>query len=147
VLRRRNRNGRGGIAQRRSAFSDAKRLQTADLDGRHGSDPARQAGPRREDRCYQGRYGPRGDAFAAPGRKSEWREFTIRELIRLAMVESDGTASDVLMRVAGEASEIQAFLDQIGIENMRVVNSEKRWAAIGRSNTITGQRRSRPLNC
>ena len=43
-------------------------------------------------------------------------EFTIRELIRLSMVESDGTASDVLMRVAGGSSEIQSFLTQIGID-------------------------------
>lgn len=52
-------------------------------------------------------------------------EFTIRELIRLAIVESDGTASDVLMRVAGGAGGIQAFLTQIGITDMKVVNTEK----------------------
>ncbi len=52
-------------------------------------------------------------------------EFTIRELIRLSMVESDGTASDVLMRVAGGSSEIQSFLTQIGIRDMKVANTEK----------------------
>ncbi|MBP6004428.1 MAG: class A beta-lactamase [Pyrinomonadaceae bacterium] len=52
-------------------------------------------------------------------------EFTIRELILLSLVESDGTASDVLMRVAGGAVEIQAFLTQIGIRDIKVVNSEK----------------------
>lgn len=52
-------------------------------------------------------------------------EFTIRELIRLSMVESDGTASDVLMRVTGGASEIQSFLTQIGIRDMKVANTEK----------------------
>ncbi|MFT3746103.1 MAG: class A beta-lactamase [Pyrinomonadaceae bacterium] len=52
-------------------------------------------------------------------------EFTIRELIRLAIVESDGTASDVLMRVAGGALPIQNFLTQIGIKDIRVVNTEK----------------------
>ncbi|MEQ1642427.1 MAG: serine hydrolase [Pyrinomonadaceae bacterium] len=52
-------------------------------------------------------------------------EFAIRELIRLAMVESDGTASDVLMRVAGGATEIQSYLTQIGIRDMKVVNTEK----------------------
>ncbi|MBK6722336.1 MAG: class A beta-lactamase [Acidobacteria bacterium] len=52
-------------------------------------------------------------------------EFTIRELIRLSMVESDGTASDVLMRVAGGASEIQSYLTQIGIRGVRVANTEK----------------------
>lgn len=52
-------------------------------------------------------------------------EFTIRELIRLALVESDGTASDVLMRVAGGAGEIQNYLTQIGITDMKIVNTEK----------------------
>jgi len=52
-------------------------------------------------------------------------EFTIRELIRLALVESDGTASDVLMRVAGGGGEIQNFLTQIGTPNVKVVNTEK----------------------
>ena len=52
-------------------------------------------------------------------------EFTVRELMRLALSESDGTASDVLMRVAGGGFEIQAYLTQIGIDDMRVVNTEK----------------------
>lgn len=52
-------------------------------------------------------------------------EFTIRELIRLSMVESDGTASDVLMRFAGGANEIQSYLSLIGIQNIKVVNTEK----------------------
>lgn len=52
-------------------------------------------------------------------------EFTIRELSRLSIVESDGTASDVLMRVAGGAQPIQDYLTQIGIDGVRVVNTEK----------------------
>ncbi len=52
-------------------------------------------------------------------------EFTIRELIRLALVESDGTASDVLIRVAGGADVIQAYLTQIGIQDIKIVNTEK----------------------
>lgn len=52
-------------------------------------------------------------------------KFTIRDLIRLALVESDGTASDVLMRVAGGAGEIQNYLTQIGVDDMKVVNTEK----------------------
>lgn len=51
--------------------------------------------------------------------------FTLRELIRLSIVESDGTASDVLMRVAGGAGEIQSFLTKIGIADWKVANSEK----------------------
>lgn len=70
--------------------------------------------------------------FVRPGMRSPLRddnsnggEFTIRELIRLSLVESDGTASDVLMRVAGGAGEIQSYLTQIGIRDMKVVNTEK----------------------
>ncbi|CAN5221588.1 class A beta-lactamase [soil metagenome] len=55
----------------------------------------------------------------------EGGEFTIRELIRLAMVESDGTASDVLMRVAGDAGEVQSFITRTGIFEMKVEDLEK----------------------
>jgi beta-lactamase class A len=41
------------------------------------------------------------------------------------MVESDGTASDVLMRVAGGPQPIQDYLTHIGIDGIRVVNTEK----------------------
>lgn len=70
--------------------------------------------------------------FVRPGMASSLRdknpnggEFTIRELIRLALVESDGTASDVLLRVLGGASEVQSYLTQIGITDMKVINTEK----------------------
>ncbi len=70
--------------------------------------------------------------FVRPGMRSPLRdanpnggEFTIRELIRLSLVESDGTASDVLIRVAGGANEIQSYLSLIGIQDIKVVNTEK----------------------
>jgi len=69
-------------------------------------------------------------------------EFAIRELIRLALVESDGTASDVLMHVAGGATEIQAYLTQIGIRDMKVVNTEKE---IGRDWETQYQNWSTPI--
>jgi len=52
-------------------------------------------------------------------------ELTLGELIRFAIAESDGTASDVLMRVAGGPAAIQTFLTQLGITDMVVLNSEK----------------------
>jgi len=55
--------------------------------------------------------------------------FTIRELIRLALVESDGTASDVLLRVLGGPVEVQRYLSEIGIEDMKVINTEKEMGA------------------
>lgn len=67
-----------------------------------------------------------------PGQRSPIRDenpngttMSIRELIRLALSESDGTASDVLMRVAGGAPQIQAYLAATGISDMAVKNTEK----------------------
>ena len=37
-------------------------------------------------------------------------EITVNELIRLAISESDGTASDVLMKLAGGPQAVQAYL-------------------------------------
>ena len=69
-------------------------------------------GVTKEDMVREGQRSPLRDDNPNGG------EFTIRELIRLALVESDGTASDVLMRVAGGAGEIQSFLTQIGVRDM-----------------------------
>jgi len=73
--------------------------------------------------------------FVLPGQVSPLRDknpnggvFTIRELIRLALVESDGSASDVLMRVVGGPSVVQDYLTQIGINDMKIVNTEKEFA-------------------
>ena len=75
-------------------------------------------GVTKDDMVRAGMRSPLRDASPNGG------EFTIRELIRLAMVESDGTASDVLMRGAGDG-EVQSFLTQIGIANVKVANTEK----------------------
>jgi beta-lactamase class A len=76
-------------------------------------------GVTRDDMVREGQRSPLRDANPNGG------EFTIRELIRLALVESDGTASDVLLRVAGGPTEISSYLTQIGIDDIKVVNSEK----------------------
>ncbi|MEP6945689.1 MAG: class A beta-lactamase [Acidobacteriota bacterium] len=72
-----------------------------------------------DDMVRQGQRSPLRDANPKGG------EFSVRELIRLALVESDGTASDVLMRVAGGAPAVQSYLSQIGIWDMKVANTEK----------------------
>ncbi len=76
-------------------------------------------GVTREDMVREGQRSPLRDAHPDGG------EFTIRELIRLALVESDGSASDVLIRVLGGADKVQAYLTQIGVNEMKVVNTEK----------------------
>lgn len=70
--------------------------------------------------------------FVREGQRSPLRdknpngaEFSIRELIGFALMESDGSASDVLIRIAGGADEIQSYLTQIGIQDIKVVNTEK----------------------
>lgn len=76
-------------------------------------------GVTKEDMVRQGQRSPLRDANPNGG------EFAIRELIRLSLVESDGTASDVLMRVAGGANEIQSYLSLIGVQDIKVINTEK----------------------
>lgn len=76
-------------------------------------------GVTKEDIVRAGMRSPLRDANPNGG------EFTIRELIRLSLVESDGSASDVLIRVAGGAAEIQSYLGLLGIQDIKVVNTEK----------------------
>jgi beta-lactamase class A len=72
------------------------------------------------------------DDFGSPGQHSPIRdknpkgtELTVNELLRFAISESDGTASDVLMRLAGGPQTIQAYLTELKIANMIVLNTEK----------------------
>jgi beta-lactamase class A len=75
-------------------------------------------GVTKEDMVREGMRSPLRDKSPNGG------EYTIRELIRLSLVESDGTASDVLMRLV-PPSDVQSYLTQIGIRDMKVVNTEK----------------------
>jgi beta-lactamase class A len=52
-------------------------------------------------------------------------ELTVTELLRFAISESDGTASDVLMKLAGGPGAIQAYLSELKITEMIVLNTEK----------------------
>lgn len=49
---------------------------------------------------------------------------TIRELIRAAIADSDGTASDVLLRLAGGGGRVTEYLRAAGIRDMAVVTTE-----------------------
>jgi beta-lactamase class A len=50
---------------------------------------------------------------------------SIRDLIRAAIVDSDGIASDTLYRVAGGGPRITAYLRGLGIRDIDVVASER----------------------
>ncbi|HEV8593097.1 MAG TPA: serine hydrolase, partial [Pyrinomonadaceae bacterium] len=51
--------------------------------------------------------------------------FSLEQLIKYAVSESDGTASDVLMRIAGGADVIQKYVENLGIPEMKIKNTEK----------------------
>ena len=48
----------------------------------------------------------------------------LRELLRRAIVESDGTASDVLLRLVGGPDRVTAYLRGLGIKDLAVATSE-----------------------
>ncbi|HEV7892686.1 MAG TPA: class A beta-lactamase [Pyrinomonadaceae bacterium] len=55
-------------------------------------------------------------------------EFTLRELIRLMIAESDGTASDVLLGLAGGPEKVKAYLRGLGVEGVNVETTERAMA-------------------
>ena len=54
--------------------------------------------------------------------------FTLRELIRLMISESDGTASDVLLNLAGGPGKVNAYLRGLGVDEVLVVTTERAMA-------------------
>lgn len=66
-----------------------------------------------------GQYSPIRD------RNPNGAEITVNELIRFAISESDGTASDVLMKLAGGPQAVQAYLTDLAVGEMIVLNTEK----------------------
>ena len=52
-------------------------------------------------------------------------ELTVNDLLRYAISESDGTASDVLMKLAGGPAAVQADLSSLSITDWKIVDTEK----------------------
>lgn len=52
-------------------------------------------------------------------------ETNVEELLRLAVSESDGSASDVLVKLAGGFENIQSFLKEIKVDELTVLDTEK----------------------
>jgi beta-lactamase class A len=67
----------------------------------------------------KGMYSPVRDKYPAG------TELTIAELLRYTICESDGSASDVLMKVIGGPDSVIAFLKEIQVPDIQVINSEK----------------------
>ena len=57
-------------------------------------------------------------------RNPKGAELSIRELLRFAVSESDGTASDVLLKLIG-VDVVSKYLNDLGINELVVANSEK----------------------
>jgi beta-lactamase class A len=78
--------------------------------------------------------------FVSPGQYSPVRDqhpdgvtLPLRELLRLTVSESDGTTSDVVMRLAGGAPKVDAYLRALGIDSIKVVDTEQ---AMGRDQKL-----------
>ncbi|MBD2700393.1 class A beta-lactamase [Spirosoma sp. BT702] len=78
--------------------------------------------------------------YVSKGQRSPLRDefpngtnVTVAELLRLAVSESDGSASDVLMRIAGGAQVIMTYLKTLNVTGINVANTEKE---IGSDNTV-----------
>ncbi|MFY9619650.1 MAG: class A beta-lactamase [Pyrinomonadaceae bacterium] len=50
---------------------------------------------------------------------------TVEELLRFAISESDGAASDALMKLAGGPAGVQAYLTELSIKDMIVLDTEQ----------------------
>jgi beta-lactamase class A len=55
----------------------------------------------------------------------EGAELSVAELLRFSVSESDGTASDVLLELAGGSEAVGKYLAELGVTEMIVANSEK----------------------
>ena len=49
----------------------------------------------------------------------------LQELLRLAVSESDGTASDMLLRVLGGPMVVDSYIRSLGVQGMAVIDTEK----------------------
>jgi beta-lactamase class A len=67
----------------------------------------------------KGMYSPVRDKYP------DGTELTIAELLRYTICESDGSTSDVLMKLIGGPGQVMLFLDGIHVPDIQVVNYEK----------------------
>jgi beta-lactamase class A len=52
-------------------------------------------------------------------------ELTLKDLLRYALPESDGTASDVLMKLAGGSTAVQRYVTDLPVADLIVLNTER----------------------
>lgn len=76
----------------------------------------------KSDFVNEGQYSPIRDTYP------NGVEMSVGELLRFAISESDGTASDVLMKLVGGPGAVQAYLTELKISEWIVLNTEKEFA-------------------
>ena len=81
-----------------------------------------------EIRVDQSEYVPKSSHSPLRDAHPNGTTVTLRELLRLAVSESDGSASDVLLRLLGGSQAVMVFLRDIGIHDIQVQDTEKRMA-------------------
>lgn len=81
--------------------------------------------------------------FVTPGQVSPIRDkypngarLPLREILRFNIVESDGTACDVLLKLVGGPKQATAYLQRIGVRDMIVATTE---LAIGQNHRVQYQ--------
>lgn len=90
---------------------------------------------KQSDFVRQGMYSPIRDQNPNGAR------LALVEILRYAVAESDGTASDVLMKLAGGPQAVMAFLNEIKVSGSMWSTRKTRSGAIGRRSMRTGRRR------
>lgn len=70
----------------------------------------------------------KGQASALRDENPDGTKVMLWKLMEYAISKSDGTASDVLLRLAGGPAEVQRYLDGVGLTDIYVKNSEKEFA-------------------
>jgi len=68
-------------------------------------------------------YVPHGSH--SPIRDRNRAALSVNELLRFAISESDGTASDVLLKLAGGPETVQAFLGELDLKDLIIRDTEK----------------------
>ena len=58
-------------------------------------------------------------------RAPQGSQMILEDVIRDAIIESDGTASDVMQRVAGGAASVQSYVDSLGVADIKIVWSHR----------------------
>src|SRR2546423_13178318 len=67
----------------------------------------------------------KGMSSAVRDKYPDGTELSIAELLRYTICESDGSASDVLMKLIGGPGKVMLFLEGIYVPDIQVVNYEK----------------------